>query len=74
MRESKKKILRQIVNLIMGSFICIGIMILPILKLVGVTSMSWIDTLIPLFFFIGFNLVWLAGYFSYWLAKPGTEN
>jgi len=74
MRESKKKILRQIVNLLIGSLVLIGICILPMLKLIGVTTMSWIDVLIPLFFFIGFNLVWLVGYFSYWLALPGTKD
>lgn len=74
MKESSKKELRKMMKIFMVLLLILGLSIMPILKLLNVVEATWVVAFIPLFMFIGFQLIWLLGYFSCWLAEPGTED
>lgn len=74
MKESKKKVLRSVMNILMILILVIGLTLTPILKVTNIVEMSWIVAFIPLMIFIAFQLIWLIGYFSCWIYELGTED
>lgn len=74
MKESKKKVLRSVMNILMILILMIlilviGLTLTPILKVTNIVEMSWIVAFIPLMIFIAFQLIWLidisvAGYMN----------
>lgn len=78
MKESKKKHIRKIYNWVVWAVVAIGFIVgytlCPIAKLLGYfPEMTWKDALVPAMFTTGIQVIWLFGWFSWWIMKEGEK-